>query len=141
MALKALLSSPRLLPTIPLFSNHQIPNSAALKQARGSSRQEISCRASRPPPAAGDAVPFFASSSSLVPEGTGAAAPTPGELFLEHEHSREAAAFVLKHSGSKEKKKKRRKGPRLCRLPPWSVAMDAGLRCRRMTRMLRAVRA
>lgn len=47
--------------------------------------------------------------SVIEPEGTGAAAPSPGERFLEHQNARATAALVLKQSGSREKKKNRRR--------------------------------
>lgn len=39
-------------------------------------------------------------------EGTGAAAPTPGDRFLEHNRSVEAAKLIVKENKKKKKKKK-----------------------------------
>ena len=55
----------------------------------------------------------FSNDASIEPEGTGAAAPTPGERFLERQQSIEAAKLVLKENKKlkKNKKEKRLKVP------------------------------
>lgn len=52
----------------------------------------------------------FTDYGPLEPEGTGAAAATPGERHLEHQRSVEAAKLVLKEI-TKEKKKKKKEKP------------------------------
>ncbi|PKU68371.1 NO-associated protein 1, chloroplastic/mitochondrial [Dendrobium catenatum] len=70
--------------------------------------EPVACRASRRPPASETASLPTADPSVVEAEGTGAAAPSPGERFLEHQHARARAVLILKQSGSKEKKKNKR---------------------------------
>jgi len=48
---------------------------------------------------------FSRPSKSRLPEGTGAAAPSPGEKFLEHQKSFEATKLIPKQNNSKKKEK------------------------------------
>ncbi|KAI4332737.1 hypothetical protein L6164_017621 [Bauhinia variegata] len=53
----------------------------------------------------------FSNYEQVEPEGTGAAAPTPGERFLERQKSFEAAKLILKESKKEKKKKKKKDKP------------------------------
>lgn len=65
------------------------------KSAEAHSLQETNPRSSQIP---GDP------DGGLEPDGSGAAAPTPGQIFLEHQQSMAASAIVL--SATRKKKKK-----------------------------------
>ncbi|KAH0451083.1 hypothetical protein IEQ34_021775 [Dendrobium chrysotoxum] len=70
--------------------------------------EPVACRASRRPPASETVSLPTTDPSAVEAEGTGAAAPSPGERFLEHQHARARAVLILKQKGSNEKKKNKR---------------------------------
>ncbi|KAH7692750.1 nitric-oxide synthase plant protein [Dioscorea alata] len=86
-----LLSSSHTLCHFPIFPKTLTPRSVS----------PFSCRSSL-----SHASSPHSDSSSIEPSGTGAAAPTRGDLFLERQQSRSAATVVLKQ-GKKNSKKKR----------------------------------
>ncbi|KAJ0964292.1 hypothetical protein J5N97_029414 [Dioscorea zingiberensis] len=85
-----LLSSSRTLSHFPLF-----PKTITRRKF-----SPISCRASEPQTTSSPA------DSLIEPSGTGAAAPTRGDLFLERQKSRSDATLVLKQSKKSNKKKR-----------------------------------
>ncbi|KAK8938960.1 putative nitric oxide synthase [Platanthera zijinensis] len=110
MTLNPLLSSSRAIWSLSSSSSTPAlrPSSAPYKQPPGTVRLEaVACRAPRQPPTADTPAspPFI--SPAVEPEGVGAAAPSPGERFLDYQQARDTAALVLKQRGSKEEKKKK----------------------------------
>ncbi|XP_057951329.1 putative nitric oxide synthase isoform X2 [Malania oleifera] len=100
----------------PLLLPHQLsnPNSSSLqiRQIKLAKPTTILCKATRQhthynAPSTPKTQSPSHSGCEPVPEGTGAAAPTPGEIFLESRQARAASAMVL--SANKKKKKKRDK--------------------------------
>ncbi|URE20025.1 Nitric oxide synthase [Musa troglodytarum] len=80
----------------------------------------ISCRASSASPSPSPSPP--PPPTSVDPDGTGAAAPTGGDLYLERQQSMSAAALILKKNKKEGKKKKRRNDAKL----PTNVACCYG---------------
>ncbi|PKA60670.1 NO-associated protein 1, chloroplastic/mitochondrial [Apostasia shenzhenica] len=106
MALKPLLPSSSSRELFPVFF---LPSPESLvflpfKKAPVFSPLPFVCQAYLSQPEA----PVPSALSAAVPEGTGAGAPTRGEVFIEHHQARAAAALLLNQSGAKEKRKKRR---------------------------------
>ncbi|WOL13260.1 nitric oxide synthase isoform X4 [Canna indica] len=88
---------------LPLFSN--FPNLQTLAPYPRKISQ-ISCRAASSPSPPSPSPP-----SSVEPEGTGAATPTRGDLYLERQQSMSAAALVLKNRD--KTRRKRRNGAKM----------------------------
>ena len=83
-------------PHNPTIFNPKLPQISPRK------RSLVLCRFSQPQQGY-DKTPV---SEINLPEGTGAAAPTPGDRFLERHRSVEAAKLILKENKKKKKKEK-----------------------------------
>ncbi|MQL81105.1 hypothetical protein Taro_013566 [Colocasia esculenta] len=92
---------PHTLPPFSVFLNPQNPDFLRFRRTPAVHRQPapVSCRAADSRSASPSPPPL----QFVDPEGTGAAAPTRGERFLERQQAKSAATLVLK----KEKRKKK----------------------------------